>query len=157
MNIRHKQNSCWFLNILSSREGSRGSVVLEFTVVAPFIVFLILATVDVGNALDRYLTLTRISYEGARFGAAIAALEAGTFGKVELNDPTVASTNQSKIHTRVNDLLELNNFDFLTANVETTRISREITVSISIPHHSFINAIGKLDLSVSSNAPYLVQ
>jgi Flp pilus assembly protein TadG len=54
------------------REGrawQRGQSVVELAIVTPFLVFLLLGTVEIGNAYNSYLTLVNASREGARLGA----------------------------------------------------------------------------------------
>ena len=58
-------------------KNERGIALLEFTYTAPILFLFIFAIVDLGRALNFYMHLTRLSYEGARYASALAGLEAG--------------------------------------------------------------------------------
>lgn len=57
-----------------TREGQRGQTLLEFALVAPLLIFFILALVDFGIAIDRRLALDHAVREGARY-ASVGATE----------------------------------------------------------------------------------
>jgi hypothetical protein len=47
----------------------KGSVLLESAIALPVLVLLTVAMVDLSSMMQEYFTLTRVTYEGARFGA----------------------------------------------------------------------------------------
>ncbi len=53
----------------------RGSVMMEFGICLPFLLSTLFMMIDLGLALEQYSRVTRIIYEGARYGSGIAALE----------------------------------------------------------------------------------
>jgi hypothetical protein len=61
--------------------GERAQGLVEFALVLPLFLVLILATVDFGWALRAYITATNSAREGARVGA-VGENEAGVVGKV---------------------------------------------------------------------------
>src|SRR5689334_4871566 len=88
-----------------SKENEKGATMLECAIVLPFLAFMIVATYDLGGALNQYLSLTRVVYEGARYAATLPGLEVGEY--------TVASgaQNQNQVRDRVVDLLRRSGFD----------------------------------------------
>lgn len=55
----------------------RGQSITEFAVLAPVLILLLVAALDIGRAYDAYVSLTNASREGARYGASNPADAAG--------------------------------------------------------------------------------
>ncbi len=75
------------------RRSVRGIAMLEFTICAPVLLFLMLATAEVGRALFQFNTLTKSVRDGARFAVTDAAVAGGT-------TRVVVITNQVRNQTR---------------------------------------------------------
>lgn len=58
-----------------------GTAMLEFAIVAPLLVFLLLAIAEFGNALNQYITVTKAVRDGARYAA-----EEAMFGDLAVVD-----------------------------------------------------------------------
>lgn len=57
---------------------SRGLATVEFAICAPVLLFLMLATAEVGRVLYQYNTLTKSVRDGARFAIVDAAIDSGS-------------------------------------------------------------------------------
>jgi Flp pilus assembly protein TadG len=58
------------------RFGERGQSVIEFAILAPLLVFIVLALMEVGHGLNSYLTVVSAARDAARLGAEGQADEA---------------------------------------------------------------------------------
>jgi Flp pilus assembly protein TadG len=56
-------------SVRSCRRAERGQALLEFALVAPLVLFFLLAIVDFGIALDRHIVLDHAARESARFAS----------------------------------------------------------------------------------------
>jgi hypothetical protein len=65
------------LTLVTYMTDQRGVALLEFSLVAPILVIFVVSIVDLGRALNFYMYLTRLSYEGTRYASAITGLETG--------------------------------------------------------------------------------
>jgi len=68
---------------LANHKRQRGLAMVEFTIVLPVLLLLMLGVTEVGRALIRYNALTKTVHDGARFAAAYALL--GTTGAVNID------------------------------------------------------------------------
>lgn len=68
----------------SSKPGrsQRGVAMVEFAITLPFLLFLMLATAELGHLLSQYDTLTKAVRDGARYAASTSAL--GSTGLVAI-------------------------------------------------------------------------
>jgi Flp pilus assembly protein TadG len=66
-----------------SRDGQRGTAIIEFTIALPVLLLLLAATAEIGRMLSQYDTLNKGVRDGARYLAANALL--GTTGVVSVN------------------------------------------------------------------------
>jgi len=73
-----------------SRCGQRGTAIVEFTAALPLLLFLLLATVEVGRLLSEYDTLNKTVRNAARYLAANALL--GTTGVVSITPQLQTAT-----------------------------------------------------------------
>jgi Flp pilus assembly protein TadG len=74
----------------SSNKRQRGLAIVEFTIVLPLMLLLLLATAELGRAFYEYNTLTKTVRDGARYLADVAL--DGTTGIVDLTDAKIAET-----------------------------------------------------------------
>jgi Flp pilus assembly protein TadG len=75
---------------MRSVTGQRGQSLLEFALLAPFVLFFLLALVDFGIAIDRRIVLDHAVREGARFASV---------GGQALNDGAAASIPTVQAYT----------------------------------------------------------
>ena len=75
-------HSPWFKRCLLRRNVlvQRGAAILELAVVLPIFLILMAGTFEVGRALNQYLILTQVAYEGVRAGSQLAEVEPACFG-----------------------------------------------------------------------------
>ena len=66
----------------SKPRDQRGVAMVEFAITLPFLLFLMLATAELGRVLDQYDTLTKAVRDGARYAASTSAL--GSTGLVSI-------------------------------------------------------------------------
>jgi len=85
MNARSKTIFGKTIASLTSR--SRGVAMVEFTIVLPVIMFMILGVTEISRAMIRYNALTKAVRDGARHAAAFALL--GTTGTVVIDQQLV--------------------------------------------------------------------
>ncbi len=141
---------------------------LELAIVLPVLLFLVLSIVETGRALNQYLELTHIVYEGARYGASLAGIESG-------EQAGEASTNQmrERVISRVEFLLEQSGYAEELTNVElryddpssgsSDVAAHSITVTVELAYlpifqsssSDYAPAISGLSISVEATAPYL--
>ena len=55
--------------------GERGQALVELSIVLPFLLFFMVFSVDLGRAVNEYLTLSKIAYETSRLAARTADVE----------------------------------------------------------------------------------
>lgn len=76
--------------------GQRGTAMVEFAIVAPLLLFLILATFEFGRMISQYNTLSKAVRDGARYAASTAG--AGTTGLVNVTS-SIQSTVTNLVTT----------------------------------------------------------
>ncbi len=141
---------------------------LELAIVLPVLLFLVMSIVETGRALNQYLELSHIVYEGARYGASLAGIESGEVAGE-------ASTNQmrQRVISRVEFLLEQAGYAEELTNVELAYhdpdsgedgiAAHSITVSVDLGFlpifqnsgGNYSSALSGLSISVDATAPYL--
>ena len=144
-----------------NRSDERGLAHVEFAIVAPFLIFLLMGIYDLGRALERYIALNSIAYEGLRYAATLPGLEGGEF-----NAPTGVPMYQETLRDRINNLLEGHGWNPATAGVTTALYteaapdaqgrSQIVRVSISAPYESLFKIYADAgDLHVTASGAYL--
>ena len=75
----------------SQRKGSAstGAALAELALAIPFLLIVLAGVVNLGVVLHLYLSLSRVSYEGARYGAIVPGLEVGDGWKRDNNGDLV--------------------------------------------------------------------
>ena len=73
---------------LTARWRERGIAATEFVIALPVLLFLMLATAEIGRMLSQYDTLTKAVRDGARYCASVA--NTGTSGVVNISNCTAA-------------------------------------------------------------------
>ena len=133
----------------------RGTAILEFSAVLPLIVLMIVSVIEISNAVNQYLQVTRVSFEGARYGASLAGFESGS-----ASDGT---PNQLLVQGRMRRLLNDYGLAAETAVIETALIPPSeastfqlVEVSIEIPVRPVLfSQYATLRLRSASWAPHL--
>jgi len=153
----------------------KGVLAIEGAITFPLIIILLFGTVDIGMLAERYFTLSRVVYEGARIGASLGGLSNGKFNRKCPTTSTSTSlgytcdTNVQVFHvelqTKILLLLEENGFtDLGQVNLTTERIaqtaaqmdSNVVNIQIRLPIPLITSIVGEsVSLSVSSSSPYL--
>ncbi|MFN8391969.1 MAG: TadE family protein [Bdellovibrionota bacterium] len=129
----------------------RGVAVLEFTLVAPLMAMMIIATYDLGSALNQYLALSRVVYEGARYAATLPGLEVTTVSSVDANTP-----NHNKVRDRVVDLLTRAGFDAGSTVVQTENVNNTwVKVTVVRKYQSIFGFFNDMNIQVSASGPFL--
>lgn len=83
------------------RSDESGSALLEFALVLPLMLTLLMGGYEFGVAAERYLALSRVAYEMGRYGASIPGLEEGSYP----DENEAVPINQNLIWLRYNQLL----------------------------------------------------
>ena len=73
---------------LNARWHERGFAAVEFAIALPFLLFLMLATAEIGRLLSQYDTLTKAVRDGARYCASVA--NSGSTSTVTISNCTAA-------------------------------------------------------------------
>ena len=159
-----------------------GTAFVEFLLCLPFILSLIIAVIDIGRALALYMTIARISFEGARYFATLpgAAQQSCTVGNAFSACSKTGSTVDG-VHLRVRDrlapLFERTIADVTKSSVTTELYgpnnanpipgavagtagaqTRIVRVTITTEFEPYFPTFGLLSsLSASSTGPYLLQ
>lgn len=138
---------------------SRGVAFIEFALVLPLVVFLFLSIIDTGQMINQYLSLTHISYEGARYGSTLAGLP-----------PVPGATNDTSqakrdmIQERVITLLELSSMNHSEAAVQVLYVGADavagttqntVEVAVTVPYHAVFQIYDGLQITARATAPYL--
>lgn len=136
----------------SEKCAERGTAMIEAAIVFPFIILMVCATCDLGAALNQYLALNRVVYEGARYAASLPGLEKGAFVTID-----GVAQNQNLVRTRVLDLLTKNGFDPQTfTKVETVNENNVwVAVNVEKPFISFFGFFNNMPIRVGAKGPYL--
>ena len=85
--------------------GERGQSMLEFAIVLPIFVFLVLALMQVGDAMNSYLTVVAAARDAARLGAQGSATDAQIASVVDIEtdrlrtNPTFTTTSLTNTTT----------------------------------------------------------
>ena len=115
----------------------RGVAMVEFTIVLPVMLLMILGVSEIGTALVRYNTLTKALHEGVRHAAAYAVL--GSTGIVNINAQLINEVRNIVVYGN-----PLGNGSpilagLTPAQIELTSVSsKEIRVSASYPYQPLI-------------------
>lgn len=135
----------------------RGTLALEGAITFPVLAILLFGTVDIGIALERYFALSRVCYEGARAGAALAGLKEGTFNRKctpSLNpSPYICEANpdmiHQELHAKITSLATMHGFTDLNHLDITTEYSPQIVSGGSIASDSnFVKVSMRIPVSM---------
>lgn len=128
-----------------SRRGSRGIALLELLTISSLLGVMFVATCDLGNALNQYLTLNRIAGEGAHYASEVSGLEVGSFHPGDLSPE-----RQTLVFHRVRELLSRAGLESVTTDVQSSNINNQfVTVSLQAQYRSPFGIFKQLPLKVS--------
>ena len=134
--------------LLSNKDGQ---ALTEFTMILPVLFLMFMGVIDISRALNQYLMLSRIAYEGSRYAASTAGIE--------------SAFRQDRVRTRVQGLLRDQSLDtgavvipnyvaFDAAAVDELQ-TNIVSVSIQKPFDSMFSMFSGINLRVEATAPYL--
>lgn len=69
-----------------ARSKEQGVALIEFAISIPVVLVMIMAVIETGRALNQYMILTQIAYEGARIGAQLAGMSPACFESDEVTN-----------------------------------------------------------------------
>ena len=146
----------------------------------PVLLLLFVNIIDLGQVINRYLTLTQVAYEGARYGASLA-------GMATLDNQATATSEQKKqlVIDRINMLLEKVSLKLLADDLAQqpdlsvyqpqvtvayfgtagavvpaecgAMVNNSICVVVRLPYNPYFRfpLWDRLPITVRANAPYL--
>jgi len=133
-----------------SKKRERGTAMVEFAIVAPLMIFLLLAVAEMGHALNQYNTLTKAVRDGARYVAG-DALE-GTLNVVYLPDTLVEQTKQVVVYGASGGNTVLPGFG--TGDVSVTKVDdQHVSVQASYSYTPLLGAGASLPTFGLTNGP----
>lgn len=143
-------------------KGESGVALLEGAIVLPFLLTMLFATFDLGAALNQYLLLNRLVYEGTRYAATLPGLETGRFGvssdtSVSGYSPYVVGSGQDKVKSRLITLIGRSGFDMSSFTLMSTENSgnNAVTVTLQKTYTPMFGFFGSIPLKVTATGPYL--
>ena len=84
----------------SKSESAKGATLLEMAIGLPVLLILLMGTIDLGLALDQYLSVSRATYEGLRYGAGLYDNQVGCVGYECEQAKSAATTDSAKVNLR---------------------------------------------------------
>ena len=145
---------------VGTAKNEHGQSMLELAIVLPVLLFLVMSIVETGRALNQYLELTHIVYEGARYAASLAGIDGAEVGGE-------GSPNQMKerVISRVEKLLELSGYPDDRTSVEVLYednllsgdggAANSVSVGITLNFVPLFPVLDGLSINVDATAPYL--
>ena len=123
--------------------GERGQTLLEFALVAPLVLFFLLAIVDFGIAIDRRLVLDHAVREGARFASV---------GGDYLTTGTPATVQQVKNYTAAQSqgIADANAPAGSNRSIAVCQAGSSVRVSVTYTHDFVTGFTSIFDTSVGS-------
>ncbi len=141
-----------------SRDES-GATLVESAIILPFLVLMVVATFDLGAALNHYLILNRIVYEGTRYAATIPGLKTGEFNNVSLNPEKHADVRDRIVSLiSTSELVRRNGYTTGEFEIVTKNSANNwITVTLTVHYHSIFGFFNQMPIKISATGPYLSQ
>ncbi len=137
----------------------QGNAILEMALVLPFILIIVAASVDLGRALNQYISVTRVVYEATRYAASVPSLETGTVQLTDSNIPAGHAAIQQRVRVLLQstDALDFNDITKLETTLSDNAGKLEVHVDIDFAFNALFNEFTMLNVQGSSRAtgPYL--
>jgi Flp pilus assembly protein TadG len=108
------------------RFGERGQSMVEFALILPIFILVVMATVDFGWALRSWIAVTNSVREGARYGATICASDS-------LSIPDETAAVKSRVVATSAGLVET--ADVTVSNCIAGRFGQNVVVSATSEYH----------------------
>ena len=155
--------------------GDAGVALIEFSIALPFLLLLTMAIWDLGRALNEYLTVSRIVYEGTRYAASVPGLETPNTPAANVTEgnsaglsnaaiPVNVSTHQ-RVRDRISQLIARYGIPANEANI-TTKVVKDrtgalannsVTVGVRFRFRSNFPLLDQLitQIGADSTGPYM--
>ena len=148
-----------FMERTATRAPERGASLVEMSFLVPFLLVMIILSIDLGLMLNRYITLSRVAYEASRY----AARTPGYHEMVPDGQTTFNLSTEEGLTDRVDDLLEgyeisetvtlIAEFD---SSVNRVNVSLGTSVDFRFPIVKYVTGYGdSLPMTVRVSGPYL--
>jgi Flp pilus assembly protein TadG len=136
---------------------ARGVAMVEFTIVLPMILFLILGVTELGRVMIRYNALTKAVRDGARYASAYALL--GTTGTVWIDGQLVSETRNVVVYGNAAGTGSPVLGGLATSQVSLTAVNaEEIRVSVVYPYVPMLgNSIPSFGTGSNLSAAFSMQ
>ena len=139
----------------------RGAALVEFALVVPLLVLMIVGVVDLGGALNSYMVLAQIAGEGVRSAGERAGLERGS-NFVNLVDGEFYP-GQYSVQFKVNSMLRLQDLPLSGLTVRSAYYrnggagnpERTVAVSISGTYNGILPVFRNFPINIEKQGPYL--
>jgi hypothetical protein len=136
---------------------------MESALVLPLLVLLMIGVVDMANLLKVHSQLTRVVYEGARYGAgSIIVLKTKI---TRANPPSLDPANSEDVNSRMGEILRETGFDQnvlersyqLCIRRGATDVDRVVQVNLRYSFQPLFMSFwgGAIPINISDDAPYL--
>lgn len=102
------------------RRKERGTSIVETAIVLPFLLMVFMAVVDLGVAINKYLSVTRATYEGIRHGIGLYGNSPGCRGP-ECSPDSMSTANLNAMDGRVKQILRLRGFPSANVTLESRK------------------------------------
>ena len=148
-----------FFRTQSTLKNEKGATLIESAIVLPFLMMMVVATYDLGGALNQYLILNRIVYEGTRYAATLPGLKLGSY-TAQSADSEKHAEIRDRIQSLINtsDLVERNGYspgEFVVTTANTN--NNWVTVSLTVHYHSLFGFFSQMPIKITATGPYLSQ
>jgi Flp pilus assembly protein TadG len=129
------------------RKSEEGQSILEMALVAPVLLLILVAVVDLARAFDAYIVLTNAVREGARWGSRDPSMPISEIEQMVVDDVLLSGTN-------VTNMVD---FDFSDVDVQIG--TRAVTVTVAYDFDLWFGGLagfGTLPLQKQSAMPIMV-
>ncbi len=148
-----------FLRTPSRLDDQKGATLVESAIVLPFLLMMVVATYDLGGALNQYLILNRIAYEGTRYAATLPGLKIGEFTPASLNpEKHTEICDRIRALIETSDLVERAGYDPDEFSIVTSNVNNNwVTVVLTVNYRSIFGFFNQMPIKISATGPYLSQ
>ncbi len=131
---------------LGSRRPARGQSLVEVAVALPILLVILAAIVDLGRAIDAYITITNGAREGARYGA-LHPNDEGNIALRTVNEANGSGTNLTAVSLTTDNV----NVTFPDDGARWAGATVRVTVSYIMPMY-FGGMVGLFELPIHKSA-----
>ncbi|WEM45622.1 TadE/TadG family type IV pilus assembly protein (plasmid) [Photobacterium sp. DA100] len=123
---------------MKTQSQQSGVAMVEFTILLPFFLLLLLSLVELGRAFYTYAELEKISRDSARF---LSGEFKGTDGLYTLDDSNITLTKNLAVYGSINGGTEAIIPALSTSQVEVTLTGNYVKVEIKYPYQPVMSFI----------------